>query len=128
MVSRAKLIILSFALACMVNSVQAKHLYIEQEYQQKWCSANNGQMEVVMSDGSRADCITDKYAIEFDFAPKFQEAIGQSEEYAVQTGKLPGIVLILENPSDQHYLNRLMPVADKLGIKVWTMKPEDLRE
>jgi hypothetical protein len=99
----------------------AKHFHTEKYYQNKWCNAHNGQQEVILNNGSRADCITDNYAIEFDFAPKISESIGQSLEYALQTGKLPGIVLILEKSSDQKFLKRLLPIAEKYNIKVWTM-------
>jgi hypothetical protein len=36
-------------------------------YQQKWCEARKGQVEVVLPDGTRCDCLTDTHAIEFDF-------------------------------------------------------------
>jgi hypothetical protein len=36
-------------------------------YQQEWCDANEGQVEVVLPDGTRCDCVTDTHAIEFDF-------------------------------------------------------------
>lgn len=101
---------------------QAKHLYPEKYYQSRWCTAHSGQQEVIMPDGSRADCITENYAIEFDFAHKFQEAVGQSLEYSLQTGEQPGIVLIMENyETDRIFLNRLLPIAEKYNIKVWTM-------
>jgi hypothetical protein len=41
--------------------------YQEKWYQIKWCEAHNGQVEVVLPDGTRCDCVTDTHAIEFDF-------------------------------------------------------------
>ena len=114
-----------YCLACVLPA-QAKHLYIEQEYQDKWCPANNGKMEVTFKNGGRCDCLTSEYAIEFDFAKKFHEAVGQALEYSVHSGKQPGIVLILESPGEQHYLDRLIPKTNKYNIRVWTMKPDDL--
>jgi hypothetical protein len=94
-------------------------------YQEKWCSQNNGQSEVVLSDKTRCDCLTDDYAIEFDFARKWYQAIGQSMHYSCVTGKLPGIILILEKPKDKRYLNRLIKVIEcrELNLKVWTISP-----
>ena len=107
--------------------VEAKHIYLEKVYQDAWCQAHNGTTEVILPDGSRADCITSKYAIEFDFAQKFQESIGQALEYSMQLGKQAGIVLIMEKPHDQIFLNRLIPIANKYNIKVWIMTPSDLK-
>jgi hypothetical protein len=45
----------------------AKREYPEKWYQQKWCEAHKGQVEVVLPDGTRCDCVTDTHAIEFDF-------------------------------------------------------------
>jgi len=70
--------------------VQAKRLHFEKEYQQVWCSCESGEIEVRLSDRTRIDCLTAQYAIEFDFASKWAEAIGQSLHYASQTGKQAG--------------------------------------
>jgi hypothetical protein len=80
-------------------------------------------MEVVLKDGSRCDCLTDTYAVEFDFGAKWAESIGQSLNYSAQTGKRPGIVLILERPGDERYLERIRTVnrAFGLGITIWTI-------
>ena len=44
-------------------------------------------MEVVMKDCTRCDILTATHAIEVDFARKWAEAIGQSLNYAMHTGK-----------------------------------------
>lgn len=102
----------------------AQHLHLEKFYQASWCAAEHGQMEYTLDDGARVDCLTDEYAIEFDFAPKWAESIGQALYYAEKTGKNPGIVLILETEKDRKYLDRLNAVAGKHGITVWTMSQE----
>ncbi len=100
------------------------HLYLEKEYQRAWCSANNGKMEVVLPDKARVDCVMGDYAIEFDFAKKWGEAIGQSLYYAAVLNRKPGIVLILENgEKDNKYLERVNRVAQSHNIKIWTMTP-----
>ena len=103
------------------------HCYPEKTYQQHWCKINGGTQEVILFDKERVDCLTKTHAIEFDFAPKWAESIGQALYYSIVTGKTPGIVLIMENPKkDQKYLARVNSVAKKYGISVWTMKTSDL--
>ena len=90
----------------------------EKYYQDKWCKENNGKTEVVFSDGSRCDCLTDKYAVEVDFAPKWAEAIGQVLHYAALTGKKPKILLIQHNKKDQVYYDRLMKTIDYWCLQI----------
>ena len=40
----------------------------ERYYQTKMCNEIAGEMEFVLSDSARVDCLTDEYAIEVDFA------------------------------------------------------------
>ncbi len=72
--------------------------------------------------------MTEEYAIEFDFAKKWAESIGQALYYAMETDKKPGVVLILEDPKDERYLKRLLEVSEEYKIKVWTIGPSDLGE
>ena len=53
----------------------AKREHPEKWYQEKWCEAHRGQIEVVLPDGTRCDCVTDTHAIEFDFGSQSAEAI-----------------------------------------------------
>jgi len=109
----------------LINNCFA-HEHLEKEYQAKWCEQHNGILEVILKSGERADCITDDYAIEFDFAKKYCEAIGQSLMYSVEANKKAGIVLILEKPTDDKYLKRLNIVSDKYNIKVWIINKDFL--
>lgn len=105
------------------------HQNLEKTYQDKWCKDRGGKMEVILFDKARVDCVTDTHAIEFDFASKWGESIGQALYYSSITKKKPGIVLIMENPvKDQKYLNRVNTVAQSHGITVWTMTPNDLQK
>lgn len=81
-------------------------------------------MEVVLSDRTRCDCLTESHAIEFDFGNKWAEAIGQSLHYSLQTGKRAGIVLILERKKDYKYWIRLVLVIEhfNLPIDIWVIK------
>ncbi|WP_316347638.1 hypothetical protein [Desulfuromonas acetoxidans] len=110
-------------LIVLPSIVSAAHLRYEREYQAQWCSAVGGETEYRLQDGTRVDCLTDDYAIEFDFASKWAESIGQSLYYGICTERLPGVVLILEKESDSRYLPRIKAVANLHGIKVWTTGP-----
>ena len=116
---------LIFVIIFMVREpVLAKREHPEKWYQQKWCEAQKGQIEVVLPDGTRCDCVTDTHAIEFDFGNNWAEAIGQSAYYALQTGKKAGIVLILETLKDRKYWIRLNTTIEhfNLPIDTWWIK------
>lgn len=103
------------------------HKYYEKEYQNVWCSENNGILEVILPDKARVDCVTSTHAIEFDFAQKWSESIGQALYYAAVLNKKAGVVLIMENgEKDIKYLERLKKVAELYNITVWTMNSADL--
>ncbi len=109
---------------CSFKTVSAAHMYLEKDYQNAWSNRNNGIVEYVLPDSTRVDCVTKDYAIEFDFAKKWEESIGQSLYYGLVLHKKPGVVIILEHPlSDQKYLTRLNAVAKQYGITVWTITP-----
>lgn len=106
-------VILSIVILCL-NSVQAfdygytksgykyvKHQHNESSYQHAWCEKHCGIEEYQNADFTRVDCLTKTHAVEFDFANKWAESIGQAEHYALQTGKKGKVVLILENPQKE---------------------------
>ena len=103
---------------CLLLSLKAYSS--ERDYQNMYCI---GAMEVVMPDRSRADCVTETHAIEYDFASKWKEAVGQSLNYAMHTGKRAGIVLILEKKKDLRYLDQLNRLIKHylLPIDVWVV-------
>jgi hypothetical protein len=105
--------------------LHAGKVHPEQWYQEKWCRERGGRVEVVLPDKTRCDCLTDTHAVEFDFAKKWAEALGQSLYYGLQTGKKPGIVLILEDEGDYKYWLRLNSTIRhfNLPIRAWKMKP-----
>ncbi len=109
---------------------QAAHLHPERWYQERWCEAHNGRMEVVLADNTRCDCVTDTHAIEFDFGSKWAESIGQALYYGLQTGKRPGVVLILEKDSDRRYWIRLNTTIQHydLPIDTWETNETDLSD
>ena len=92
----------------------------EADYQRAWCTPDFGKVEHVLYDGTRVDCLTKDYAIEFDFAKKWAESIGQSLYYAKMTNRVPAVVLILEKPSDMKYVKRIEKLEN--GIKIFLIK------
>lgn len=97
----------------------------ESWYQQVWCEGMDGKVEHRLKDGRRIDCLTEQYAIEIEFARKWPEAIGQSLNYSMLTGKKAGIVLILKTAEDHAHWQRLLTVIKHyaLPIKVWKLGP-----
>jgi hypothetical protein len=101
----------------------AKREHPEKWYQERWCREQGGQIEVILPDRTRCDCVTDTHAIEFDFGNKWTEAVGQSLYYSLQPGKKAGIVLILENVKDRKYWIRLNTTIEhfNLPIDIWSI-------
>ena len=71
--------------------------YTESSYQDEYAKKLGGKTEVTIPDGTRCDILADTHAIEVDFADKWAEAVGQSLNYAMQTGKKASIVLVLKD-------------------------------
>ena len=109
-------------------SVNAKHLHPEKYYQNIWCAQNKGKTEVKLIDDTRIDCLTQTHAIEFDFASKWAEAIGQSLHYSRMSGKNAGIVLIIEKNSDYKYYNKIKPLCELHNISLWQMQPPNTQK
>lgn len=121
------LLILIILPLCVFAQTPKNHQYFEKDYQKVWCDAHCGTTEVILSDRARVDCVTATHAIEFDFAPKWAESIGQALYYGYALNKKPGIVLIIENADkDQKYINRVKAIAKYYRITFWTMTPDDM--
>jgi len=117
-----KIFFIIFTLLLTNNYVFAGRLYNEAYYQNLWCNRWNGITEYKLSDHTRVDCLTKNYAVEFDFAKKWAEAVGQSIHYGQMTGKKPAIILIIEQPKDFVYYHRLKKICAAHGITLWYMK------
>ena len=97
------------------------HAHSESSYQHAYCSVNNGIEEYELHDKTRVDCLTDNYAIEFDFANKWAESIGQSLHYGLMTGKKPKVVLILDSKyydKQMVYVERVKKIGQMYSIDV----------
>jgi hypothetical protein len=115
--------IILLILVLLIPQVEAKHVNSERYYQEKWCNQNNGIAEYILPDKTRIDCLTKKYAIEFDFAPKWAEAIGQSMYYSKVTNKKPAICLIIKSKNDYKYVKRIEKANKK--IKIFIIKENE---
>ena len=121
-----KKVLLILLLANLALPVQAKRLHKEVYYQDIWCTANNGVAEYVLEDYTRVDCLTQSEAVEFDFANKWAECIGQALYYGLMTNRTASCALIMENPErDEKYLKRLEKVAEPFNIKIYQIKNPD---
>ncbi len=83
----------------------------EKSYQYAWCSLNNGIEEYRNNDQTRIDCLTKTHAVEFDFAKKWAESVGQALYYGAITGKKAKVVLIINQPKEIMYLKRVEKLA-----------------
>lgn len=97
------------------------HPHNECAYQHAYQQLYGGIEEYRLPDKTRVDLLTDEYAIEFDFANKKYEAVGQALHYAIMTGKKPKIVLILDKKHEQKqmkYVERIKNIGNVYNIEV----------
>lgn len=99
---------------CDLGWQHIHHDHNEESYQKAWCNAHDGVMEYENEDFTRVDCLTKTHAVEFDFANKWHESIGQALHYGIMTGKKPMVVLILDEPEKQMvYFKRIQKIGKK---------------
>lgn len=125
-----KILILTTIIFISLPAIAKQRIYVEKVYQAQWCKAHNGKMEYRLNDKARVDCVTDTLAVEFDFANKWAECVGQALYYGRQTKKQSACVLIMENEEkDLKYLYRLRRAAYKKGVnmRTFTIKPEQIK-
>lgn len=97
------------------------HQHNEASYQNAYCKAHKGIEEYELKDKTRVDCLTDTNAIEFDFANKAYEAVGQALHYGIMTGKKPKVVLILDGADWKKqlvYYHRIKKIGETYNFDV----------
>lgn len=102
----------------------ASALLSESDYRIALCGSSGFSQEVHLTNGTRADCLSETHAIEIDFASKWAEAIGQSLSYADETGKSPAVILICKSGTERKCLKWSLLFEQAvshwhLPIKVW---------
>lgn len=79
-----------------------------------------GRTEVRLWDGSRVDIVTAVHAIEVEWAQKWPESFGQVGWYAINTAKIPVVILLVEDMQDDNrYVMRCQAVAVKYDVQLW---------
>lgn len=100
------------------ETYEMKQNMLEGEYVKQWCTPNIGKREFVLIDNTRVDCLTKEYAIEFDFAKKWAESVGQAMYYGKMTNKKPAVAIIKKSPLDEKYIQRIKKINPDLKIFV----------
>ena len=110
------------------SNCYAKHLYKEAVYQNYWCEKRGGISEYLLDDKSRVDCLLPDMAVEFDFARKRDECLGQALRYSSYTKKPAACCLIIEKKKDYKYYYQLRYTIQKkeLDVKLFTITPSAL--
>lgn len=91
----------------------------EKDYNVKWCNERGGVVpNHAIADGTFPDCITEYYAIEFDYGHKWKEAPGQALNYAMYTGKRAGVVVIVETNRDRLGLERIKKIITHYNLPI----------
>ena len=78
-----------------------------------------GEIEFVLEDRTRVDCLTDTHAIEYDWSNKWAEEVGQALYYSAMTEKEPSLVLICKNSNCDKGAGRAMKAAPE--VQVWVI-------
>ena len=108
------LTLLSFAVPMLANEV-SEVAAIAVRY--------NLQNEVRLEDGTRADLISEDYAIEVDWSAKWAEGIGQALFYSEMTSKAPGVLLLRKSDQSMEshdiYVARCRRVCFQKRIALW---------
>ena len=92
----------------------------EDYYNRQFCDEMSGQPEFRLKDLSRVDCLTDTHAFEADWADglKVYESIGQSLYYAAETGKLPGILLLIRKNKSEKHIRKVRRVIEAFELPI----------
>lgn len=118
MIMNTKILVCIVMFASFISyiSVNAKHP--ERYYQNRHCKQLNGITEYRIHN-VRVDCLTNEYAIEYDFANKFYEGISQALYYSQLTERIGKLVLIEENKEEKHFVDRAKEI-----IEYWNLPLE----
>ena len=103
-----------------ISSFTSYAIENEAYYSEKFCNEMSGQSEYVLKDLSRVDCLTDTHAFEVDWAEgmKVYEAIGQSLYYSSETGKLPGILLLIRKENSEKHIRKVREVIKAFDLPI----------
>lgn len=95
----------------------------ESQWTTALAKAIGGKAEVGVEFG-RADVLTDSYAIEVDFLPKWKEGIGQALHYGDVTHLVPVLALVANEPPDEKLMKHIESLCTSKGVKVLLLVPQ----
>jgi len=101
---------------CLLVPVQT-----EREHQARLAPKYSAKAEIVLWDDTRVDLLSQDYAIEIDFGPKWGEAIGQALYYSIVTGK-PAAIILLVKSGEERFAYRCQTVCARHGIRLFVEK------
>ena len=112
--------VIAVSLTFLIFTLSCYAIENEAFYSDKFCTEMSGQSEYVLKDLSRVDCLTDTHAYEFDWADgmKVYEAIGQSLYYASETGKEPGIYLLIRKENSEKHIRKVQRVIEAFELPI----------
>lgn len=113
-----KIFIFILILNSFIIKANAQYRHSEKSYQYAWCAQNNGIAEYINQDKTRIDCLTKTHAVEFDFAKKWAESVGQALYYGIMTGKKAKVVLIVEEAKEIKYFKRVEKLSKVYNFDV----------
>ncbi|MCR8827617.1 hypothetical protein [Pseudosulfitobacter koreensis] len=116
--TRLAVFLVAIVLAASMATAQSK--IKEREFQERFCVGMN--LEVITEAGTKADCVSDEYAIEVEKSHKWAEAIGQALHYGVELERQAGIIIVCEDTANcQAHWYRLESTIknNSLPITVW---------
>jgi len=105
-----------FAIVSMAQAAQ----FTESDWQVAFNKkVTHGKLEAKVATG-RIDILTDTYAIEVDYVRNYHAAIKQALQYAAETKKKPGIVLIMDGKQDTPQAAKAgKKLAEEAGVTFW---------
>ena len=115
MINKLFLLIILFFLSFSAYAIEK-----EEFYSNIFCEELSGQSQFKLKDLSRVDCLTQTHAFEVDWADgmKVYEAIGQSLYYASQTGKKPGILLLIRKDNSEKHIRKIKEVIRYFDLDI----------
>ena len=103
-----------FATTLLLMSISVQAIEDEDHYNRLFCEEMQGKAEHTLDDKSRVDCLTDTHAFEADWADgsNVYSAIGQALYYASETGRLPGILLLIRYDNSEKHIRKVKRVIE----------------
>lgn len=85
-------------------------------------------LEVPLPDGSRADALTEDFAVEVDWPEKWAEAPSQAVWYGMLTNKQPAVLLLLRGgATEKVHVARCAALCGRFHVELyfWRLDPND---